>query len=270
MEETLKETATEVLGKERKKNNPWVTDDILDLCDLRRTLKKTKKDNPETANQHTIVNKDIRKKMREAKDKWITEQCERIDAGIRQGNSKAAYATLKTQTKTQQIRSAIIEDKAGSLLTEKAAVTKGWTEYCQELYNSPIRPDPNILVNSTKPNSESKDAPILQAEVEEAVRSLKPGKSPGIDNIPAELWDVIYRGQESIKTLTHICQRIWDSKQWPQKWTQSIIIPIPKKGNSRQCQNYRTISLICHASKVLLWIILNRLRSNAEEIISEE
>ena len=268
MEETLLETATEILGKDRKKNKPWVTDDILDLCDLRRTFKKTKKDDPEAAKQHTLVNKNIRKRMREAKEKWITEQCESIDAGIRQGNSKAAYATLKKLTKTQQPTATIIKDKDGSLLTEKAAVTKRWTEYCQELYNFTIRPDPNILTNATKSSSECEDAPILQAEVEEAVRSLKTGKSPGIDNIQAELWK--HGGQEMIKALTHICQRIWETKQWPQKWTQSLIIPIPKKGNSRQCQNHRTISLICHASKVLLRIILNRLKSKAEEIISEE
>ena len=199
MEETLLETATEILGKDRKKNKPWVTDDILDLCDLRRTFKKTKKtkkDDPEAAKQHTLVNKNIRKRMREAKEKWITEQYESIDAGIRQGNSKAAYATLKKLTKTQQPTATIIKDKDGSLLTEKAAVTKRWTEYCQKVYNFTIRPDPNILTNATKSSSECEDAPILQAEVEEAVRSLKTGKSPGIDNIPAELWK--HGGQEMI------------------------------------------------------------------------
>ena len=268
MENTMLETATEILGKYRRKNNPWVTDDILDLCDLRRSLKRIKKDDPEAGVQHALVNKTIKKRMREAKEKWITEQCENIDAGLRQGNSKAAYATLKTLTKNQQHTATIIEDMDGSLLTEQAAVTKRWTEYCQELYNFPIKPNPNILTNATTASSECDDVPTLRAEVEEAVRSLKIGKSPGIDNIPAELWK--QGGQESIKVLTHICQKIWETKQWPQKWTQSLVIPIPKKGNSRQCQNYRTISLICHASKVLLRIILNRLKSKAEEVISEE
>lgn len=268
MESTLTETATEVLGKFRNKKNPWVTDDILDLCDYRRSLKKTKKDDPEAAQQHTLVNKKIRKRMREAKEKWITEECKTIDAGMRLGNSKAAYATLKTLTKTQQHTATIIEDRDGALLTEKTAVTKRWTEYCQELYNFAIKPNLNILTDPTRATGEDGDAPILQAEVEEAVRSLKIGKSPGIDNIPAELWK--HGGHETIKVLTHICQNIWRTKQWPQKWTQSLIIPIPKKGNSRQCQNYRTISLICHASKVLLRIILNRLKSKAEEIIAEE
>ena len=267
MEEVMTETATKVLGKDRKKNKPWITDDILDQCDLRRALKKTKED-PEAAKQHTSVNRNIRKMMRKAKEKWITDQCASIDTGLRQGNSKAAYTTLKKLTRTQQRTATIIEDKHGLPLTEKAEITQRWTEYCQELYNFTITPDPTILANTIKPCCEYEDAPILQAEVEEAVKTLKIGKSPGIDNIPAELWT--HGGQSTIIALTHICQQIWETKQWPQKWTQSLIIPIPKKGNSRQCQNYRTISLICHASKVMLRIILNRLRNRAEEILSEE
>lgn len=214
------------------------------------------------------MNRNIRKMARKAKENWITEQCESIDAGIRQGNCKAAYTTLNKLTKTQQPIATIIEDKHRSLLTEKAEITQRWTEYCQELYNCTITLDPTILANAIKPCSEYEEAPILQAEVEEAVKSLNIGKSPGIDNILAELWK--HGGQSITIALTHICQKIWDTKQWPQKWTQSLIIPIPKTGNSRQCQNYRTISLICHASKVMLRIILNRLRNRAEEILSEE
>ena len=70
--------------------------------------------------------------------------------------------------------------------------------------------------------------------------------------------------------LTSICNKIWQTGEWPTPWTQSLIITLPKKGNLQQCQNYRTISLISHASKVMLRVILNRLRPQAEEIIAEE
>ena len=79
------------------------------------------------------------------------------------------YATLKTLTKTQQHTATIIEDGDGALLTEITAVTRRWTEYCQELYNFTITPNLNILTDATKTTSEGADAPILQAEVEEAV-----------------------------------------------------------------------------------------------------
>ena len=67
-----------------------------------------------------------------------------------------------------------------------------------------------------------------------------------------------------------ICNKIWLTGEWPIPWTQSLIITIPKKGNLQQCKNYRTISLICHPSKVLLKVLLNRLKPQAESIISEE
>ena len=73
-----------------------------------------------------------------------------------------------------------------------------------------------------------------------------------------------------IDVLTEICNRIWRTGEWPTPWTQSLIITLPKKGNLQLCQNYRTISLISHSSKVMLKVILNRLKPQAEEIIAEQ
>ena len=89
-----------------------------------------------------------------------------------------------------------------------------------------------------------------------------------MDNIPAEL--IKYGGETVIDILTSICNKIWQTGDWPIPWTQSLIITLPKKGNLQLCQNYRTISLISHASKVMLKVILNRLTPQAEEIIAEE
>ena len=118
----------------------------------------------------------------------------------------------------------IIEDKEGSLLTEETAVNRRWTEYCEELYNFELRPDTSILDNAYNTNREPGDAPILQEEVEEAVRSLK----GGVDNIPAEL---LKHGGELIKTLTTICQRIWETKQCTKRMD-----PIPDNTPSQERQ----------------------------------
>ena len=98
--------------------------------------------------------------------------------------------------------------------------------------------------------------------------SLKKRKSAGVDNIPAEL--VQAGGEAMIDALHIICSKIWQTGKWPTRWTQSLIITLPKKGNLQMCQNYRTISLISHPSKVMLKILLNRLQLQAEEIIAEE
>ena len=101
-----------------------------------------------------------------------------------------------------------------------------------------------------------------------AVQSLKKGKSAGVDNIPAEL--VQAGGEDVVTALTTICNKIWQTGEWPAPWTQPLVITLPKKGNLQQCQNYRTIRLISHPSKIMLKISLNRLRPQAEMIIAEE
>lgn len=120
----------------------------------------------------------------------------------------------------------------------------------------------------TPPSSNDGDFPILREEVIAAVKTLKKGKSAGVDNIPTEL--VQAGGEPMIDILLTVCNKIWTTGVWPTPWTRSLIITLPKKGNLQQCQNYRTISLISHPSKVMLKIILNRLKPQAEEIIKEE
>ena len=75
-------------------------------------------------------------------------------------------------------------------------------------------------------------------------------KASGGDGIPVELFQILK--DEAIKVLHSICQQIWKTQQWPQDWKRSVFLPIPKKGNAKECSNYHTIALISHASKVLI------------------
>ena len=97
---------------------------------------------------------------------------------------------------------------------------------------------------------------------------MKKWKSAGFDNIPAEL--IQAGGEDVITALMTICNKIWQTGKWPAPWNLSLVITLPKKGNLQQCQDYRAISLISHSSKVLLKIILNRLKPQAEKVIAEE
>ena len=157
-------------------------------------------------------------------------------------------------------------DRSGQCLTEERQILNRWTEYCSELYNHKANGDPSVL-NCPQTDTED-DHPILRREVEAAVQSLKKGKSAWVDNILAEL--VQAGGENVITALTTICNKIWQTVEWPTPWTQSLVITLPKKGNLQQCQNYRTISLISHPSKVMLKTILNRLLPQVEKIIADQ
>ena len=95
---------------------------------------------------------------------------------------------------------------------------------------------------------------ILECEVKWAFGSITMNKGSGGDGIPAELFLILK--DYAVKVLHSICcQQIWKTQQWPQDWKRSVFIPIPKKGNAKECSNYRTIALNSHASKVMLKIL---------------
>ena len=125
--------------------------------------------------------------MKAAKEEWIEEQCKSIEKGMMSGNSKEAYNTIKALTKTQQHKSAVIEDSSGNILTESTAVLNRWTEYCNGLNNSELHPDTSLLQSNQTPTQESESLSGLREEVEDNVRNLKTGKPQGVDNIPSEV-----------------------------------------------------------------------------------
>ena len=105
---------------------------------------------------------------------------------------------------------------------------------------------------------------ILECEVKWALESITTNKASGGDGIPVELFQILT--DDAVKVLHSICQQIWETQQWPQDRKRSVFIPIPKKGNVKECSNYRTIALISHASKVArLQQYLNRELPDVED-----
>ena len=91
---------------------------------------------------------------------------------------------------------------------------------------------------------------VLEYEVKWALGSITMNKASRGDGIPVELFQILK--DDAVKVLHSICQQIWIPQQWPQDWKRSVFIPIPKKGNAKECSNYHTIAHISHVSKVML------------------
>ena len=99
---------------------------------------------------------------------------------------------------------------------------------------------------------------ILQCEVKWALGNITTNKASGGDGIRVELFQILK--DDAVKVLHSTCQEIWKTQQWPQDWKRSVVIPVPQKGNDKECSNYCTIALISHASKVMLKILQVRLQ----------
>ena len=97
---------------------------------------------------------------------------------------------------------------------------------------------------------------ILECEVKWALGSITMNKASGADGLPVERFQILK--DDAVKVLHSICQQIWKTQQWPQDWKSYVFIPIPKKGNAKECSDYRTIALISHTSKVTLRILQGR------------
>ena len=138
-------------------------------------------------------------------------------------------------------------------LTETEDIKKRWQNYTKELYNKDLHDQDNHngVITHLEPD-------ILDCEVKWALGSITANKASGGDGIPVELFQILK--DDVVKVLHSIYQQIWKTQQWPQDWKRYVFIPIPKKGNAKECSNYRTIALISHASKVMLKILQARLQ----------
>ena len=125
--------------------------------------------------------------------------------------------------------------------------------YTEELYKKDLHDQDNHYGVITHPEPD-----ILEREVKWALESITMNKASGGDGIPVELFQILK--DDAVKVLHSICQQLRKTQQWQQDWKRSVFIPIPKKGNSKECSNYCTIALISHTSKVILKILQARLQ----------
>ena len=145
-----------------------------------------------------------------------------------------------------------IKDRNGMDLTEAEDIKNSWQEYT-DLYKKQLHNPDNhdgVIIHL--------ELDILECEIKWALRSITMKKASGGDGIPVELFQILK--DDAVKVLHPICQQIWKTQQWPQDWKRSVFILIPKKGNGKECSNYRTIALISHTSKVMLKILQARLQ----------
>ena len=143
--------------------------------------------------------------------------------------------------------------KGSSVVNEAEDTKKRCQEYTKELYKKELNypGSHDCVLTHLEPA-------ILECEVKWALGSITTNKASGGDGIPVELFQILK--DDAVKVLHSICQQTWKTQQWPQDWKRSVFIPIPKKGNAKECSDYCKIGRISHASKVMLKILQARLQ----------
>jgi len=127
-------------------------------------------------------------------------------------------------------------------LIEGEDIKKRWQEYTEDLHKKDLQDPDNHDGVITHLESD-----ILECKVKWALGSITMNKASGGDGIPVDLFQILK--DDAVKVLHSLCQQIWKTQQWPQDWKKSVFIPIPKKGNAKECSNYHTVALIYTLAK---------------------
>jgi len=173
------------------------------------------------------------------------------------------YRDINNLRRDFKTRLAVCKSKNGDIITETGDILNRWKDHFHELLNSTEQDKGPSITQDYKDTNEEDSAPTVEVEV--AVQKLKNYKAPGTDNIPAELFR--YGGKELVKHLHTIIKDIWQKEKMPTEWNVSIICPIHKKGDIMECSNYRGVSLLNTAYKILSNILFARISPFSENII---
>ncbi|GFR89787.1 RNA-directed DNA polymerase from mobile element jockey-like [Elysia marginata] len=206
------------------------------------------------------LSKTAKMKCKEAKNKWIIDKCANLENTVHLSEKYSIVKELTGDKKSNKTANCI-KSKDGKLLFDKKEVLGRWTEYIGCLFEDDRVENPPMVSNLDGP-------PIIAAEVEYALKKMKSGKAPGLDNISTEMLKAI--GNFGIEKLTEIFNDIYYSSHLPEDLLQSVFITLPKKTRAMECGDFRTISLMSNVTKLLLKVLLERMKRKIEYEISDE
>ena len=197
------------------------------------------------------LNAEFPRIARRDKKAFFSDQCKEIEENNRMGKTIDLFKKIRDTKGTFHAKMGSIKDRKGMDLREAEDIKKRWQEYTEELYKKDLHDPDNHdgVIAHLEPD-------ILECEVKRALESIITKKASGGGGIPVELFQILK--DDAVKVLHSICQQIWKTQQWLQDWKRSVFVPIPKKGNAKECSNYCTIAFISHASKIMLKILQAR------------
>ena len=234
-----------ILMKKKCKKAKWLSEEALQIAEKRSEVKgKGEKE------RYTYMNAEFQRIARRDEKILLSDQCREIEENNRMGKTRDLYKKIRDTNGTFNTKMGPIKNRNGMDVAEAEDI-KRWQEYTEELYKTDLHDPDNHdgLITHLEPD-------ILESQVKWTLGSITTNKANGSDGIPADQFQIL----KAVKVLHSIGQQTWKIQQWPQDWKKSIFIPIPKKGNEKECSNYHTIVLISHSSKVILNILQARLQ----------
>ena len=272
LKEGMMQRAIKTVGtrKEKSHKKPWVTEGMVEKMREKRWWKGIATE--EGKRMYRKLNNKLRRETDKAKEEWFKNRCSEIEELEKRGQldfmyhkDEALALSAKTWKKKQMV-AILIEN--GDLLTEPETKKHRWKAYIERLYNAQNKPVNLELEDGSRVDGDALVPELITSEIQEAMRRLGRKKAEGCDGISAKFLHALLG--EPLNQFIKLCKKIYEKGVWPSVFKRSVLVPLEKKRNATRCEDFRTISLISHAAKVVLRIIKRSLETKAEEFLEND
>ena len=267
------ETCEEVIGRKKIQHKEWISADTIKMLEIRKTKKaglnmsRTRAEKARAQEEYTAAEKEVKKSISMDKKNYVDDLASQAEEAAGQGNLKDLYLVTKKLARKFNQTDKPVKDKNGNSLNTEEEQVRRWAEHFSELLNRPAPDNPpdiqdaetELPINCDKP---SKD------EIRKAIMKLRNGKAAGPDEIPAEAIKADL--DTAVNTLFSLFGRIWEEEVIPAQWKEGLVIKLPKKGDLRDCNNYRGIMLLSVPGKVFNRVLLERMKDAVDPILREQ
>jgi hypothetical protein len=222
-------------------HKPWFDEECLGILDQRKQAKIQWIQDPSQSNVDNLNNarRDASRHFRNKKNAYLKAKIEELESNIKINNIRDLYRGINNVNKGFQPRSRIVKDEKGDLVAGSHSIMARWRNYFPQILNVHGF---SVVRQAEIHTAELLVTEAIALELELAIEKLKSHRSPSIDQIPAEL---IKAGDRTIRCMIYkLIIAIWNKEELPKEWKELIIVPIHKKGDKTDCNNYRGISLL--------------------------
>ena len=277
IKDTYCETAKDALGHRTRKNKSWISPESWKGIEERKQLKQksagTRSERLKAKLQQEYRKKDleVKKSLRKDKREWannIAQEAEDAAKTAKCEQMKDVYDATRRLCSEPPKKIDMVRSNEGNLLTKEEEVQKRWKECFVELLNRPHPESEAEVISDMEVIEEIPLGPITKAEIRSAITSMKAGKAPGVDCLTVELLKADIT--KTIDVLHDLFCEIWVSETVPTDWRRGLLVKIAKKGDLTKCGNWRGITLMSVAAKVMSKVLIRRISGGVDARLRKE
>ena len=275
VKEAYNKAAESVLGQQRSKSKPWISEDSWGKIDKRKATKRKIEDakserlKDQKREEYKSQDREVKHAVKRDKKMWTEGLAKEAEDSMQKGNLKAVYSTTKKICNQHTRKMDSVKDKNGRLLTTEKEVQQRWQEHFSEVLN---RPEPEIPAVIPEEDFMEEiiisEEPLSKEEIIDTVRELKNGKAAGFDEVSPDVLKA--DPATTADVLQSLLKRIWELENMPEDWRKGLIIKLPKKGDLTRCGNWRGITLLSVVGKVMARSIIKRMRDAVDRRLRKE